>query len=308
MTNILSQPQARGSLPTLCWSAITGGTLAAMGIHLLLTALGVGAGLATFTPMTDSNPAANLGVGAAMVWTVCALVSLWFGGLVAGRFSHSLHSGFVHGVLVWSLSMITMLLLLSMGTGMVLGGALKVLGAGLGIGGKAVASGVGEFAKEGARRAGDQVGSFIEEAVQSTEANPPKAVTRAKREIGYAVGKMFAPGSDTASTDNRRAAIGALVSYSGMSEADATKTVDEWTVSYNKLKADLEVMKAEAAQKARATADVAAGHVSSAALWSFVALLAGLLVTALGGSFGAGWALHHAGLKVKSPASHSTAQ
>ena len=130
-----------------------------------------------------------------------------------------------------------------------------------------------------------------------SQANPPKAVTRAKREIGYAVKKMFAPGSDIASADNRTAAIGALIRYSEMSEADATKTVDDWTDSYRKLKADLDAMKAEAAQKAREAADVAAGNVSCAALWSFFALLVGLLVTALGGSFGAGRAMQHAGLK-----------
>ena len=136
-------------LPSLCWKAIIGGTVAAIGIHILLTALGVGAGLATFTPMTDTNPVASFSVGAAIVWTLGALIALWFGGFVAGRFSHSLHSGFAHGILVWSLTLIITLLLLTAGTGMVLGGAVKILGEGLGIGGKAVASGMGEVAKAG---------------------------------------------------------------------------------------------------------------------------------------------------------------
>src|ERR1700733_3853692 len=92
-------------LPSLCWKAIFGGSVAAVGIHILLTALGVGAGLATFSPISDANPVSHFSVGAAIVWSLCALVSLWFGGLVAGRFSHSLHSGFVHGVLVWCLTL-----------------------------------------------------------------------------------------------------------------------------------------------------------------------------------------------------------
>ena len=84
----------------MCWGAILGGTVAAIGIHILLTALGVGAGLAAFSPITDTNPVANFSTGAAVVWSLCALVALAFGGLVAGRFSHSHHSGFVHGVAV----------------------------------------------------------------------------------------------------------------------------------------------------------------------------------------------------------------
>ncbi len=283
-------PTRLRSFPALCWRAIFGGTIAAIGIHILLTALGVGGGLAAFTPITDSNPVANFSIGAAIVWTVCALVALWFGGFVAGRFSHSLHSGFVHGILVWSLTLIITLLLLSMGTGMVLGGALKVLGGTA----SAAAPGIGELVKEAASKTGAQLGSFTDEAVQSAPATAtPKSTTRAKREIGFAVGKLFAPGNDVSSQENRAAAIKALVQYSEMSEADATKTVDEWIASYKNLQAELARMKVEADKKARELADRAASSASTAALWSFFALLAGLLAASLGGSCGAKRALMH---------------
>jgi len=285
--------------PSLCWGAILGGTVAAIGIHLLVTALGVGAGLATFTPMTDTDPTAHFSEGAAVVWSVSALIALAFGGFIAGRFSNSLHSGFAHGVLVWSLTLIISLLLLTAGTGMIMGGALKVLGEGLGIGGQAVASGVGsgvgDVVKEGAKRSSDQVGSFIDEAVQSIPTNAaPKAATRARREIGFAVTKLFAPGNDVASPDNRTAAIKSLVDYAQMSEADATKTVDDWIASYKNLKAELDNLKATAEQKAREAADRAASNLSSAAIWSFFVLLIGLLVTAFAGRIAATFALRHA--------------
>lgn len=285
-----------GVLPTLCWGAIFGGTVAAIGIHILLTALGVGAGLATFTPVTDTNPAASFSVGAAIVWTLCALIALAFGGFVAGRFSHSHHSGFVHGVLVWCSTLILTLLLVSVGTGMVLGGALKVFGEGMGMGGKAVASGVGELAKEGIKRSGDQLSSFIDEALQSGPTNAaPMAITRANREIGFALTKLFTPGNETNAQDNRAAAIKALTQYSGMSEADATKAVDGWITSAKNLKAELESLKAAAEEKARAAADRAAHNLSCAAIWSFFALLIGLLVASLSGRCGAMCGLRHAG-------------
>jgi hypothetical protein len=281
----------------VCWGAILAGTVAAIGIHLLLTALGVGAGLATFSPMTDANPAANFSVGAAIIWSVCALVALWFGGLIAGRFSGCPHRGFTHGIIVWSLTLIITLLLLSMGTGMVLGGALKVLGEGLGIGGKVAASGVTDVVQEGLKRSGDQLSSFIDEAAQSVPTNAtPKAATRAKREIGFAVTKLFAPGNDVTSPENRRLAITALVEHAQLSEVDATRTVDDWTASYKNLKAELDSLKATAERKARETAERAASNLSCAAIWSFFALLAGLLVTAFGGRCGAKCALRHARL------------
>jgi hypothetical protein len=295
MTETIKTPCDSRFFPSLCWKAIIGGTVAAIGIHLLLTALGVGAGLATFTPMTDTNPGANFSVGAAIVWSLCALIALAFGGFIAGRFSHSLHSGFAHGIIVWSLTLIISLLLLTAGTGMVMGGALKVLGEGLGIGGKAIAAGAGDLAKEGVKRSSDQLGSFIDEAVQSIPTNSaPKASIRAKREIGFAVTKLFAPGNDISSQDNRTAAIKSLVDYAQMSEADATKTVDDWMASYKNLKVELDNLKTMAEQKAREAADKAASNLSCAAMWSFFALLIGLLVTALAGRCGARCAVRHA--------------
>lgn len=285
-------------LPTLCWGAIIAGTISAVGIHFLLSALGVGAGLATFTPMNDVDPITNFSIGAAVVWSGCALVALCFGGLIAGRFSHSLQSGFVHGVLVWSLTLIITVLLLSMGTGMILGGALRVLGEGLGIGGKAVAAVGGNLAEAGIKRSVMQLESFIEEGVHSgpTNAIPSNAI-RARREIGFAVASFFAPGNDLASPGNRMEVVKSLVSYAGLSEPAAIKTVEDWTDSYQRLKAELEKAKIEMEQKARQAADKAASNLSCAAIWSFFALLSGLLVTALSASWGARRALSCVGPK-----------
>ncbi|HEV2694465.1 MAG TPA: hypothetical protein VG347_16345 [Verrucomicrobiae bacterium] len=284
----------RKLFPKLCWGAILGGTVAAIGIHILLTALGVGGGLATFSPTTDTDPTSHFSTGAAVIWSVCALIALAFGGLIAGRFSHSLHGGFVHGVLVWSLTLIITLLLLSTGTGMILGGAMKVLGQGLGIGVQAAASGTGDLVKEGVQRSKDQVSSFIDEASQSVSTNgAPGASIRSKRDIGFAVTKLFAPENDITSQDNRQAVIKALSANGQMSEADATKTVDEWIAAYKDLKAELDHAKTVAEQKAKEIADQAAKNVSCAAIWAFFALLVGLLVTACAGRCGAHYGLKH---------------
>ncbi len=287
-----ASPARAGGVPSLCWGAILGGTVAAIGIHILLTALGVGASLAVFTPVTDTNPVAAFSFGAAMVWTVCALIALWFGGLVAGRLSHSLHGGLVHGILVWCLTLILTLLLLSMGTGMILGGALKILGGGLGIGSQAATTELAGALKEGLQRGDAHVVSFVEEAVQSVPANSsPQALTRARRELDFAITRLFSRDNDLTSPANRSAAINALVAYAEMSEAAATKTVEAWTASYQQLQVELKNLKQVSEQKARQTADRAAANLASAAIWSFFALLLGLLAAALGGKCGAACAV-----------------
>ena len=280
--------------PSLCWRAIFGGTAFAIGLHILLTMLGAGAGLALFSPVTDADPVNHFNVGAAIIWSLCALVALWFGGLLAGRFSHSLHGGFVHGILVWSLTLIITFLVISGGAGMIFNGGLKIVGSGISAGGTMAASALGNVTQEGVNRTGFELGSFTDEAVQSIPTNSaPKAYIRAKREVGLALVKLFAPENNGDFADNRTAAIRVLQEYTQMSEADATSTVDGWITSYKNLQAELSNAKAAAEQKAREAADQAARNISCVAIWSFFALLIGLAVTASGGACGAKYAVRH---------------
>src|ERR1035441_131765 len=70
---------------SLCWDAVLAGTVVAIGIHLLLTALGVGASLAIFRPVADTIPATHFSAGAALAWSLFAIIAVSFGGWVAGR-------------------------------------------------------------------------------------------------------------------------------------------------------------------------------------------------------------------------------
>ena len=284
---------------SLCWGAVLAGTITAIGIHLLLTALGAGAGLAIFRPMTDSNSIATFSAGAAMVWSLFAIIALSFGGWVAGRFSRCLRSGLLHGVLVWSLTLVIALPWLALGTGLALRRAMKNHGENLRVSRQTVAVAEEDLAKTAAKRNHDQLGSFVQEAVQSIPTNAaPKADTRAEREVGFAVTKLFAPVNAAAFQANRLEAINALMVYTEMSAADATTTIDAWTTSHKNLQAELDKLKAEMSnlkavveQKASATADAfsvqKAQHLSRVGRWSFFSLLIGLLGASLGGRCGA---------------------
>lgn len=290
---LVTQPIVRW-FPSLCWGAIIGGTIAAIGIQILLSLLGLGAGLSAFTPTTDAEATKHFSEGAAAIWTGGALVALFFGSLIAGRFSESLHNGFVHGILVWCVTLIITVFLFLTGVGTFLGGTLKIVGEGMSVGGKAVASGMGDIMKDGTKRTGAELDSFIAEAKQSVPTNAaPKAITRAQREVGLAVTKLFATDDDMASSTNRSALIKKLMDYTQASEVDSTKTVDDWITSYKNLQADLASVQVAAEQKAKKAAAEAGDALSTAGIWSFFALLIGLLVSAGGGVLGADYAVRH---------------
>ena len=272
----------------ISWGAIFAGAVSAMALQLLFTLLGGSIGLGIFQPMNDPDPLKNFGLGAAIIWSLCALVSLWFGGGIAGFFSNKANykSGAMHGLVVWCVVMVVSFGLVSLGVGLTAGGAVKVVGEGLGIGGKATAGAVSEAGKEGLQRNKDEVSSFLDEATSVTNSSPTDNV-RAKREIGLALTKLFAPENENSFTDNRTTLINALAQYDGMSQNDATKTVDEWIASYNDLKAQLKTAKDAAEQKAREAAEVAAHNLAWASAVSFVAFLIGLGVTMCGGKCGA---------------------
>jgi hypothetical protein len=196
---------------SLCWKAVIAGVVFAIGIHLLLLALGAGIGLAVFTPQTDAKPVENFSVGSAIAWSICALTALYAGGWIAGCFSAGPKTGALHGMLVWSGTMIITFVLVASGGGLALGGAVKALGEGLGMTGKEAASGLGDVAKEGAKRSGDQLNSFIDEAVKASPTNAaPNSLIRAKREIDFAVTKLFSPGNDFNSAENQAAVTKAI--------------------------------------------------------------------------------------------------
>lgn len=284
-----SEPATHFNRP-LSWRAILAGAVAGLAIHILLTLLGLGLGVGSLEPVTDENPAAKLGMGATIAWCVSALIALWSGGYVAGRFVPASYrrSGCLHGFLVWSVATVLAVLIASSTAGALVGGAAKVVGAAA----KpvaAAASGVTDLAKDAVKQNSDAIGSYVDEALQSRGQNvDPSAAVRAKREIGYALTQLFAPGSET-SDQEKRAAVTRALTQAGVSEQDANRMLTEWTASYERMKADFQRMKTEAEAKAREAGEKASDAVASAAIWTFVAFLMGAIVASIGGKCGAAY-------------------
>lgn len=279
---------------SLSWGAIFAGLIAAIALQVLFMLLGAGLGFAIYSPLTDANPVADLGVGAVIVQGISAVFSLWFGGWVAGRFApFGLRgTGWLHGFVVWCAATVAGVLVVTAGAGWALGDLSKLVGGGLSMAGKpaaALADSAASLAKDAAKRSSDTVASFVDEAAgnTTTTGTTPGVTVRAKREVGIAVARYFNPALEADKAANRAALVKVLADHGNMSEADADKMVNEWTKSYDDLKADLAATKNQAEQKAREAADKAAKVLAIFSLCTFVAFVIGAMAASCGGHQGA---------------------
>jgi len=127
-TRVFRAPDnGRGAPFHVSWGALFAGAAAALGVWILLYALGVALGLSTVDPHDhDTLRATGIFTG---VWGLAApLVALFVGGLVAGRSAGPLGrgGGALHGLVVWSLTALGGLYLVATLFGNVLGSAVAV--------------------------------------------------------------------------------------------------------------------------------------------------------------------------------------
>ena len=110
------------------WGGVFGGVLVAIGLLILLTALGVAVGITAADP--GQTDAGTLGTATGIWAGVSLLVALFIGGLVStktGAISDRT-TGFFEGALVWVVSILLMMYLASTGASMIMGGATRLLG------------------------------------------------------------------------------------------------------------------------------------------------------------------------------------
>jgi hypothetical protein len=108
----------------LGWSAILAGVAVAVGVWLVLHTLGIGIGLTAIDPDNPSTLRA-IGIGTGVWSAIAPILALFIGGLVAGRMAPTINTAnaAIHGAVVWALSGIAALLLLSMAVGSMVQGA-----------------------------------------------------------------------------------------------------------------------------------------------------------------------------------------
>jgi hypothetical protein len=302
----------------IAWGAVFAGMVVVLVTQLVLTLLGVAFGAGSIDPIEEANPVEGLGMGAGIWLLLTALVSLFAGGWVSGRLATSTNNvdSMLHGVVTWGLASLVSFFLVTTAVGGVLSGAAGLLGKVAGIAGQGIKAAVPEVAKTVGEQWGidtatlsgikaeartilaqtgkpelqpraleKQTGRALEEAERAAEevAKQPQALDR---EFEGLIDRVFARGKAVLDAADKEAMVNVLVSRTNLSRTEANRTVDNWIATAQAGKEKLAETARMAEQKTREAADAAAKSLSKAAIWSFIALVLGLVASAIGGWLG----------------------
>jgi hypothetical protein len=270
----------------ISWGAVFAGVIILLIVQFVLSLLGVGIGASSIDPSQQGGTpeASDVGIGAGLWWVICSLIAVFAGSWVAGRLAGmpDRTDGMLHGLVTWGLAMLLLIYLLTTAVSSLVGGAFGIVGSAM------QAVGQGAQAAGGAAAGAAQtpgilapfqrdLQQLVDRARQQAQLTGQQMQQIASDEnVRTVVQKAVTTGPESLSEADRQAAINALVQYAGMSRPEAEQRLTQWQQSYQETKR-------EALQAAEATADT----VSRASLWSFVALLLGAIIAAVGGMLGA---------------------
>jgi hypothetical protein len=210
----------------ISWSAVFAGWAVGFGCQLVLTALGAGIGFAAIEPAVGKDPGVGFAIGAGIWWLLTGLISLFMGGLLAGRMAHvtSPSHGTLHGLLVWAVAAVAGVALLATSAATLAGGALGPMSRGIEQAasftptqtGDDVSSGLGTIGREvvnQASRGGSEsvvgsAGSPQEGSTRLTADNAADAMASASvwTFFGLMLGAMAAAAGGAAGRPSRRVA------------------------------------------------------------------------------------------------------
>jgi voltage-gated potassium channel Kch len=261
----------------LSWGAIFGGVVIAIAMQLVLGILGAGIGFTLVDPVQGTTPgAAGFGIGAGIYWLITTVLSLGAGGYVAARVAgvHDRFDALVHGLVVWGVTLILTLYLLTSAVGGIIGGAFRTVGAVAGAAGTTVSA----AAPQASSVAGIDEGDVRSEAAAylSDAPNDPPQMTpeQAQKEIAKQLPALARGGTDGQQAESRVVDIVAAQRKISRPEAQAQVT---------RAKQQFVKTKNDTIATAKSATDKAAG---AAAGTSFVLVLA-LLIGAAASGFGA---------------------
>ncbi len=263
------------------WGAIFAGTVVGVGVLLMLSLAGLALGLSSADFGPGQNGMKGIGTGTGIWLVVSQLIALAIGGYVAGRLAAipKTTSTAFHGAAVWGLATLLMAYMASNAIGSVVSTASSAIGS--------VASGVASVAPAAVPSQGtqndiasqtDQIVSSVlsdREKNRATDAIQDSAqnVVSGDATVGEAVRNvtttLFGRGG-VIGEDDRQQAINEYAKRAGVSQAEATQTVDNIQRQMQSVSRNAPAAINEGLTEAT---DAAAG----AAFWAFVASLLGLI-------------------------------
>lgn len=257
--------------------AVLAGAIVGVVVLFLLGLLGLGIGLATMDPAAgggDTPGVGALSIGTAIWGIISFLIALFAAGWIAGRLAGDPKKldGLLHGVVAWALTTLVVMWLLTTTVSSIIGGAFSLLGNVASASAQAVQAAAGQVGGETLADAAQQLP--WERIQQRVEQALPADVDVDREALMAAFRELVVEGGD------RQAVIDILVQQGGMTQEEAESTLQNLEAEYEQAVQEIE-------QQAGRAAETAAEAVSSAAFWSFIALLLGALAAAGGGWLGA---------------------
>ena len=281
-------------LPTglrrISWGAIIAGAILTLVVQIMLSLLGVGIGLATLDPAGNGSPDASTLGSASGIWTILTvLIATFVGAYAAARLSGAGEKtdGVLHGIVTWATSTLVIVYLLTSGVSAVIGGTFGALGSSI----SGVASAATSLTPNSLSALPDGIEGQVRGLLQRGEQQADQAATDVQQQgqqaantarqatgeadLSKAVPEIAAGLAKDATPEQRQAAITVISQQAGISQAEAETRLTQFQATYD-----------EAVQKAKVAADKTAQVLSAAAFATFIALVLGLIVGALGGLVG----------------------
>ena len=266
---------AAARVSRMSWQAVFAGVTIAIAIQIVLGLLGTGIGLSLVDPVEGTTPSASgLGIGAGIWWVLSTIIALGAGSYAAARIAGLVErfDGMVHGIVIWGVTLIITLYLLTSAVGSIIGGTFRTLG------GVASAAGTsnGATAPIVAKAAGvdvdDQASAYLDAAPADPALMTPQ---EAQKEIAKQLPALARGGQDGRAAESRIVDI--VAAQRKISRAEAQK---QGTRAKQQFVAAKDATIETAKGAANKGADAAAGT-------SFTAVVALLLGAAAAGLAGA---------------------
>lgn len=249
------------------WGAIFAGTFVAIATQILLVALGTAIGAATVDPTTEANPAQGVGIFAGIWWLVTGLISLFLGGLVTAWLAGFPRwiDGMLHGLVMWALTLALSAYLVTTSASTLLGGAMSTMQSAM------QSPATQNLTDESSL---EQLQQRAQSMFGGSQQLDPQSRQVIQRHI---------PDPQNATPDQRDRAVSELMVAQNLPQNEAQQKVQTYVSGQQ---GSVLGSPEQTPGEVREAGEKAANAVTSAATWTFFALLLGLAAAAVGGAVG----------------------
>lgn len=283
MTRELREREAllRGAPLRMSWGAVIGGVVSALGVAILLYALGLALGLDVVVDPSDPGSLRSSGMFTSIWMLVTSLIALFVGGLVAGRGANALThaSATIHGLVMWGLTTLAAVWLVLNVFGSVISGVASVGKTAVEAGASAVAGGA-EQAGQLAKQLGFDADTALQPINQRLRQEGKPEITAQQLQEAT---KDVAQNAVRTGRLDREQLVTAIGQNTALSRADAQEVAGRVEQQWNEGREKVSGTLSQAREKLE-TGTLKAADVTGKVFWGvFIALALGL-ASAIGGA------------------------